>query len=127
MLTVKTIANTWANQTLSEAQTNIHALGIKPGNNSQFYNLKQSTRTLRNKDVRIGFSVPTIVVNGVRKPYGIYVHKGVGKGTKAGEQGNTNRIEKPWLIPVIEKNLNRLAQNIAENISNEIINSMKIG
>ena len=126
MLSVKTIANTWANEVLRTAQTNVSTLQIKPSNNSQFYNLKQNTRTLRNGDVRIGFSVPTSVIDGVRKPYGIYVHKGVGKGTKAGQQGNNNRIAKPWLTPNIERSIPILSARIADSISNQILKNIRI-
>jgi hypothetical protein len=56
----------------------------------------------------------------------IYVHKGVGRGTKIDQVGNTNRKAKPWFNPVIDANINKLADTVAEELGTEIINKMLI-
>ena len=124
--TVKNVAQSWANQTVQQAQNRVSQLVIKPGNSSQFYNLKFKLSTLRNNDIRIGFSIPTITKNGERKPYGIYIHKGVGKGTKAGQQGNTDRIAKPWLMPIIDSQIEVLAEELSSRISDNIVKNIMV-
>lgn len=49
------------------------------------------------------------------KKSGIYVHKGVGRGTNASQVGSTNRRPKEWFNPVIEK----LADELAEELLDE--------
>jgi hypothetical protein len=56
----------------------------------------------------------------------IYVHKGVGRGTKISQVGNTNRKAKPWFNPIIEQNIDGLADIVAEELGSGIVNNILI-
>lgn len=56
----------------------------------------------------------------------IFVHKGVGNGTKAGEQGKSSRKEKPWFNPVVDKNIEDLADAVAEAAADMIVTNLRI-
>ena len=66
---------------------------------------------------RISYSIPRHM---------IFVHKGVGRGTKISQVGNTNRKPKPWFNPVVDANIDKLADTVAEELGTEIINKMLI-
>lgn len=56
----------------------------------------------------------------------IYVHKGVGRGTKISEVGNTNRKPKPWFNPVVDANIDELADIVATEMGAAIVNNLLI-
>lgn len=60
------------------------------------------------------------------KKSGIFVHKGVGRGTKASQVGSTNRKAKEWFNPVIEEFADELAEALADEIVELTFNSIKI-
>lgn len=63
------------------------------------------------------FSLDSGMINRIRfnfKKSGIYVHKGVGRGTKASQVGQTNRKPKEWFNPELEAFANELIEEIAD-------------
>jgi hypothetical protein len=66
---------------------------------------------------RIGFRIPRHMV---------FVHKGVGRGTKISQAGSTNRKVKPFLNPVIDRNLDQLATIVADHGGTLIVNALMI-
>jgi hypothetical protein len=112
----------WAGDRVLELKAEIQKQGIRhiqrsasprPSANS----LKKSTRKTAGLISRIGFSIPRHMV---------YVHKGVGRGTTIEQVGNTKRKPKPWYNPVIDKNIDKLADIVAEGIGGSIINNLLI-
>jgi hypothetical protein len=47
---------------------------------------------------------------------GVYVHKGVGRGTNASQAGSTKRKAKEWFNPVIEKVADQLVEAVADGM-----------
>jgi hypothetical protein len=66
---------------------------------------------------RIGFKMPRHMV---------FVHKGVGRGTKISQVGSTKRVPKPWFNPVIERNLPKLVDIVADHQGTMILNAVMI-
>lgn len=60
------------------------------------------------------------------KRSGVFVHKGVGRGTKASQVGSTNRQPKEWFNPVVEKFTDELSDAVADEMVNVVFNSIKI-
>jgi len=62
------------------------------------------------------------------KRSGIFVHKGVGRGTLASEVGNSLSLRKPkpWFNPVIEKFADELTEEIADGQVSIIFEKLKI-
>jgi hypothetical protein len=56
----------------------------------------------------------------------VFVHKGVGRGTKISQVGSTKRKAKPWLNPIIDRNLDRLADIVADHHGTLIVNALMI-
>lgn len=68
-------------------------------------------------DIKTRVSYDAGLANRVRykfKKSGIYVHKGVGKGTPIDKVGQTNRKAKPWFNPVIEKYADLMMEEVAD-------------
>jgi len=69
------------------------------------------------------------MVNRIRikfKRSGVFVSKGVGRGTKAGQVGTTNRQAKDWFNPVVEEFTDELANEVADELADITFNSIKI-
>jgi hypothetical protein len=91
-------------------------------------NQGEHTRTLRSgfgKDKlgeinRASFHISRVLV---------YVHKGVGRGwpiSRAGQSSNFGRIPKPFFNPVIDKNINALAEHVAKTKADMIVKNIHI-
>src|SRR4051812_45354218 len=48
------------------------------------------------------------------KRSGVFVHKGVGRGTKASQVGSTKRVAKEWFNPVAEAFADHLTEELAD-------------
>lgn len=55
----------------------------------------------------------------------VFVHKGVGKGTPIGKAGTGARRAKEWFEPPIEKNIEKLADIVADELGESIVNNFK--
>jgi hypothetical protein len=55
----------------------------------------------------------------------VFVHKGVGKGTPIAKAGTGARRAKEWFEPPIEKNIDKLADIVADNLGESIVNNLK--
>ena len=66
---------------------------------------------------RISFRMPRHLV---------FVHKGVGRGTKISQVGSTKRTAKPWFNPVVEQQLPELVDIVADHTGAMILNSIMI-
>lgn len=58
--------------------------------------------------------------------YGIFVEKGVGRGTKIDQVGQTNRVAKRWLSPVLDKHTPKLADKVAKIFAESSVNAIKL-
>jgi hypothetical protein len=68
-------------------------------------------------NIKTRLSESSGLVNRVRfkfKKSGIFVHKGVGKGTPIDKVGQTNRKAKPWFNPVVEKYADLMMEEVAD-------------
>ena len=68
-------------------------------------------------DIKNQFTKNAGVINRIRfkfKKSGVFVHKGVGKGTPIEKVGQTTRKAKPWFNPVIEKYADELMEQVAD-------------
>jgi hypothetical protein len=75
------------------------------------------------------FSQQFGVINRIRikfKRSGVMVHKGVGRGTKAGEVGSGKRTPKPWFNPVVEEFVEELSNAVADEMVDLTFNSIII-
>lgn len=98
-------------------------LGIKHGNEG--ISLEQSLNSRTSKTAG--------VISRIRyrfKKSGVFVHKGVGRGTKASQVGSTNRKPKEWFNPIIEQVADEIVEAVADHYADEcfevIINKLKI-
>lgn len=66
---------------------------------------------------RISFKMPR---------HAIFVHKGVGRGTPISKVGQTNRRAKPWFNPVMDESIPDLADAVAEEQADLMINGIDI-
>lgn len=60
------------------------------------------------------------------KKSGVFVHKGVGRGTTASQVGTTNRTAKEWFNPILEQVADELVEDMADEMVDVIFNSIKI-
>ncbi len=60
------------------------------------------------------------------KKSGVFVHKGVGRGTTASQVGTTNRTAKEWFNPIVDKVADELVEEMADEMVDVIFNSIKI-
>lgn len=60
------------------------------------------------------------------KKSGIFIHKGVGRGTSAGQVGTTTRKAKEWFNPVVEEFADELMNAVADEMVDLTFNSIKI-
>lgn len=115
-------AASWAKKEERLIKDRMGSLGIKHRLNSKstasaISLLTAKTYKWKGAINRIGFKFPIHM---------IYVHYGVGKGTKAGQQGNTKREAKNWLNSVlsstegVEKLADEMANYEADIIANHI-------
>jgi hypothetical protein len=118
---VNTIINTktrQAKQALIEEQSK---LGMKHGLN------RTEPEPLTNINTRTSKNAG--VINRIRfrfKKSGVFVHKGVGKGTPIEKVGSTNRKPKPWFNPVIEKYANEMMEEVADEYVDVAFNQILI-
>lgn len=112
----------WGKSRVPELQQEMDRLGIRHSANSS--SAKAARNSLRNTNRknrglinRISFSIPRHMV---------YVAKGVGRGTTASQVGTTNRRAKNWFNPVIDRNIDKLADIVAEEIGGALINNLLI-
>lgn len=113
---------TWAIEVESKIKARIVDLGIRHSANSPsaraaVNSLKTSFRKASGLINRISYAIPRHM---------IFVHKGVGKGTPIEKVGQTNRIAKPWFNPVIDDTIEDLADIVAEETGDAIINNLFI-
>lgn len=69
------------------------------------------------------------LVNRIRirfKKSGVFVHKGVGRGTPASQVGNTNRKPKEWFNPLVEEFADQLAESMADQLLEVTFDKLKI-
>lgn len=112
----------WSQATKGKLVSRIQELNIRHSDRSKSPKAAEKSLTVRTpkKDKlisRVSYAIPRHM---------IYVHKGVGRGTTISQVGNTNRVAKPWFNPVIEENIDELADIVAEEIGSEIINKLLI-
>ncbi len=112
----------WANKTKSDAISKMDELGIQASSKSKSRvplrrAIKASVRKKDGMPDRISFKLPR---------YAIMRHKGVGRGTKITDVGTTPRTPAPFLNPVIEQNIDELADIVAERQGNLIVNALTI-
>lgn len=112
----------WSKETLAKLRAKISELGIRHAANSNSPKAAERSLAVRTPKRdglihRVSYSMPRHM---------IYVHKGVGRGTKITEVGNTKREAKPWFNPVIEENIDELATIVAEEMGSEIVNKLLI-
>jgi hypothetical protein len=112
----------WSGDTLVKLRSEINTLGIRHAANSRSPKAAEKSlvaRTPKRSGLieRVSYIMPRHM---------IYVHKGVGRGTRISEIGNTNRKAKPWFNPVIEANIDGLADIVAEEMGSAIINNILI-
>lgn len=107
---------------LSRLRASMDALGIRHTAYSKSPQaaqkaLKDSYRKSDGLIQRISYQIPRHM---------IFVHKGVGKGTPITAVGSTKRKAKPWFNPVIESNIGDLADIVANELGDEIVNNILI-
>jgi hypothetical protein len=112
----------WSKDTLVELRSEINNLGIRHMANSRSPQAAEKSLVARTPKKaglveRVSYIMPRHM---------IYVHKGVGRGTKISQVGNTNRKAKPWFNPIIEKNIDALADIVAEELGSGIVNNILI-
>jgi hypothetical protein len=114
----------WANRVTSQLKGNISTAGI------QGKMLGSSIKPNFKKDygeiIRIGFKFHR---------YGVFVHKGVGRGYHMAGSGTMRtaksetekeRKPKPWFNPVVERNLPALRDIVVDYTKDAIINTTRI-
>lgn len=112
----------WSKDTLVELRSEIDDLGIRHVANSRSAQAAEKSLVARTPKKaglveRVSYIMPRHM---------IYVHKGVGRGTKISEVGNTRRVAKPWFNPVIERRIDALADIVAEELGSGIVNNILI-
>jgi len=66
---------------------------------------------------RVSFSFPRHMV---------FVHKGVGKGVPISKVGTSNRKAKEWFNPVVDRDIEKLADIVADGQGDLIVNNLSI-
>lgn len=75
------------------------------------------------------FSEQSGMINRIRfvfKRSGVFVHKGVGRGTKASQVGTTKRVAKEWFNPIVEEFADELVEKVADANVEIIFDKLKI-
>lgn len=115
----------WAQQTTEELKRQFAVLDIKhvkgsPSKQSSREAIINRYRRMQGVISRVSFAFPRHMV---------FVHKGVGKGVTISLAGSsaTTRKPKPWFDPVIEQRVEQLADAVAENGADMVVNNLKIG
>lgn len=119
--TNKRITN-WATKTKAQLIAEMQGLGIKhrkgsPSPKPAIQSIRQAIRKSGGLINRVGYKIPRHLV---------FVHKGVGRDTPIEKAGTTNRKAKPWFNPVIDKNMDELADIVAEEMGAAIVNNILI-
>lgn len=109
------LVQSWGRETLVKLKANISATGITYSNPSSLKRVGVKFRRKRGEIDRISFNMPR---------HGIFVHLGVGRGTPKSKIGQTKRQAKEWFNPVIEKEIDKLADGLAENTAETISNNI---
>lgn len=112
----------WSKDTLVKLRGEINVLGIRHAANSR--SPKAAEKSLVARTPKRGGLIDR--VSYIMPRHMIYVHKGVGRGTKISQVGNTKRVAKPWFNPVIEANIDGLADIVAEEMGSAIVNKLLI-
>jgi len=112
----------WGGNTKTLLQQRIGALGIRHTAKSQSpraaaNSLRDTYRKRQGLINRIGYTMPRHM---------IYVHKGVGRGTPIERVGESGRKAKEWYNPVVEKEVEGLADIMAQELGAGIINRLLI-
>lgn len=112
----------WTSDTKGQVISEMDALGIVHSEKSKSkVPAKKALRTALRKNAgvtnRISFKIPRHMV---------FVHKGVGRGTRISQVGTTKRKPKPFLNPVIEKNIGKLAEVVADHQGTMVVNALMI-
>lgn len=112
----------WGNKTHKQLLREIIRLNIKNRKNSRspksaINSISLRFRTRGGVINRIGWVMPRHM---------IYVHKGVGKDTPIEKAGTTNRKAKEWYNPVVDQNMEELADVVAAELGQAIINKLAI-
>jgi hypothetical protein len=112
----------WTKDTKAAVVSEMNALGIVHSENSKSpVSAQKALRTAIRKDAgvtnRVSFKIPRHMV---------FVHKGVGRGTRISQVGSTKRKPKPFLNPVIEKNIGKLGDIVADHQGTMIVNALMI-
>lgn len=105
----------WTKLSIRDLRRELSLLEVKfsANNNSLNKVLRSNIRNHRGVASRISFNMPQ---------HGIFLHKGVGKGRPI----NRPKGAKLWFNPVITRNLPLLADAVADNQANTIVNSFNI-
>lgn len=112
----------WTKDTKSDVVSEMNSLGIAHHENSTSpVPAQQAFKTSQRKKAgvvtKISFRMPRHMV---------FVHKGVGRGTKITQVGTTNRVAKPWFNPVIEKKLDELVDIVSDHQGAMVLNAIMI-
>jgi hypothetical protein len=110
----------WTKETYGEALDELDRLGVVHSEKSKSpIPLRKAFKTSIRKNAgvanRISFKIPR---------HAVFVHKGVGRGAKAGQA--SNRKAKPFLNPPIEKNMGKLSDTVADHQGTMIVNALMI-
>lgn len=118
---VNTIINAKTREAKDALVSEQSKLGMKHGKN------KTEPEPLTNINTRTSKNAG--VINRIRfkfKKSGVFVHKGVGKGTPIEKVGSTTRVAKPWFNPVIEKYANEMMEAVADEYVDVAFNQILI-
>ncbi len=112
----------WATSVLGELKQEIDIQGIRHEKRSSSPKAAKASLTKTTKKTsgmieRISYRIPRHM---------IFVHKGVGRGTPIEKAGTTKRKAKPWFNPVIERNIDQLADIVAEELGSALVNNLLI-
>ena len=113
----------WAAGTKKASQAQFTRLNIVHRPNSQSLRPAEGVLTVRAYSKS---GLPSKV--GVKFPrHMVFVHKGVGKGVKAGDsRAGTSRRPKEWFNPVVESRVESLADGLADRAADLMVNSISI-
>jgi hypothetical protein len=112
----------WANQTAALAKREMKKLNIKAGPGIDSFRGKVYPNKYGEAD-RIGFGM---------KKHMVFVHKGVGRGypidraSKIALPGEKTRIEKPFLNPVLDDQVPKLADVVVNHVADAAVRGMEI-
>lgn len=111
------IITRWGRATLLQLKARIGSLGIKYSADSSMRKISVGYKKSSTEIKRIVFKMPR---------HAIFVHRGVGRGTSISQVGSTNRVAKEWFTPVIDQNIESLADEVAANTADILTNSVRI-